>query len=51
MSSLSYALQSGLMPDGDVFGGSMGEVVRDGTAYLSKQDRDAIAIYLLEGNE
>jgi len=51
LSSLSYALQSGLMPDGDVFGGSMGEVVRDGTAYLSKQDRDAIAIYLLEGNE
>ncbi len=36
------------MPDGDVFGGSMGEVVRDGTAFLSEEDREAIATYLLE---
>jgi mono/diheme cytochrome c family protein len=50
ISSLKYALQSGLMPDGDVFGGSMGEVVRDGTAFLSDVDREAIATYLLEGN-
>ncbi|MCT4656002.1 MAG: cytochrome c [Cohaesibacter sp.] len=49
--SLSYALQSGLTPQGDVFGGSMGEVVRDGTAFLSQQDREAIAIYLLDLDE
>lgn len=46
-SDLSYALKSGIKADGDVFGGSMGEVVRDGTTYLQKQDLDAIAFYLL----
>ena len=45
-SDLSYALQSGVKADGDVFGGSMVEVVRDGTSFLQKQDRDAIAYYL-----
>ena len=49
ISSLKYALQTGLMPDGDVFGSSMGQVIRDQTAFLSEQDREAIAIYLLEG--
>ena len=44
---LSYALRSGIKPDGDVFGGSMGEVVRDGTAFMQKQDLDAVAYYLL----
>ncbi|WP_296060100.1 cytochrome c [uncultured Amphritea sp.] len=44
---LSYALKSGIEPDGDVFGGSMAEVVRDGTAFLQKEDLDAIAHYLL----
>jgi mono/diheme cytochrome c family protein len=48
---LAYALQTGLMPDGDVFGGSMGEVVRDGTSFLSQYDRDAVAIYLLDLEE
>lgn len=48
ISSLQYALKTGIMPDGDVFGGSMGEVVRDGTAFLSEEDREAIATYLLE---
>ncbi|WP_210237514.1 c-type cytochrome [Martelella lutilitoris] len=47
VSNLTYALQTGVMPDGDTFGGSMGEVVRDGTQYLTKQDREAIASYLL----
>lgn len=51
ISSLSYALQTGVLPDGDVFGGSMGEVVRDGTAFLSEEDRKAIATYLLERDE
>ncbi len=50
VSSLKYALQTGLMPDGDVFGGSMGKVVRNETAFLTEQDREAIAIYLLEGS-
>ncbi|EPJ55480.1 MAG: putative diheme cytochrome c-553 [Osedax symbiont Rs2] len=45
-SDLSYALQSGIMPDGDVFGGSMAEVVKEGTGYMQKQDLQAIAYYL-----
>lgn len=48
VNALKYALQTGIMPNGDVFGGSMGEVVRDGTAFLSDEDRTAIATYLLE---
>lgn len=44
---LAWALQSGIKPDGDVFGGSMGEVVRDGTAYLRPGDLEAMAHYLL----
>ena len=48
INSLSYALKTGILPDGDVFGGSMGEVVRDGTAFLTNEDRKAIATYLLE---
>ncbi|WP_370321752.1 cytochrome c [Oricola sp.] len=51
VASLSYALRSGITPDGDVFGGSMGEVVRDGTAFLSDDDLRAIAIYLLDKDE
>lgn len=50
-STLQYALKTGIMPNGDVFGGSMGEVVRDGTAFLSEEDRQAIATYLLERDE
>lgn len=45
---LAYALKTGILPDGDVFGGSMAEVVRDGTAFLSKDDLAAIATYLLD---
>lgn len=48
VTNLSYALRSGIMPDGDVFGGAMGEVVRDGTAFLSNEDLTAIATYLLD---
>jgi hypothetical protein len=29
--NLKYALKTGILPDGNTFGGSMGEVVRDGT--------------------
>ncbi|MDN3720517.1 hypothetical protein QW131_17870 [Roseibium salinum] len=48
IASLKYALQTGITPDGDVFGGTMGEVVRDGTAFLSDEDREAVATFLLE---
>ncbi|WP_424984283.1 c-type cytochrome [Maritalea sp. S77] len=50
-SSLAYALKSGIKPDGDVFGGSMAEVVREGTSFLSRQDLNAIATYLLGAND
>ena len=46
-SDLSYALSTGIKPDGDVLGGSMGEVIRESTAFLVKDDLDAIAAYLL----
>ncbi|MEZ5807930.1 MAG: cytochrome C [Zhengella sp.] len=48
VSDLSYALKTGLLPDGDAFGGAMGEVVNQGTAFLTDSDRKAIATYLLE---
>ncbi|MFC6673517.1 hypothetical protein [Marinobacterium aestuariivivens] len=40
-------MSSGITPDGDVLGGSMGEVIRDGTGFLSAEDRKAIATYLM----
>lgn len=46
--SLAYALKTSIKPDGDVFGGSMVEVVRDGTSFLSAKDLEAIATYLLD---
>lgn len=45
--NMSYALRTGIMPDGDVFGGSMSEAVAEGTAMLTDDDRAAIATYLL----
>ncbi|MCF4098636.1 c-type cytochrome [Maritalea mediterranea] len=50
-STLAYALKSGIKPDGDVFGGSMVEVVRDGTSFLTPQDLEAIATYLVGAND
>lgn len=44
---LAYALKSGLKHDGDAFGGSMGEVVRDGTSFMQKEDLEAIVHYLM----
>ncbi|GGE62755.1 c-type cytochrome [Actibacterium pelagium] len=46
--NLAYALRTGLMPDGDAFGGSMGEVVLYGTSFLTEDDRKAMATYLLD---
>lgn len=51
VANLSYALRTGVMPNGDVFGGSMAEVVHAGTAFLDKADREAIATYLLDAPE
>lgn len=44
---VSFALQTGILPDGDVLGGAMSEVVRDSTGHLTAEDRAAIAEYLL----
>lgn len=48
VANLAYALKTGIMPDGDAFGGSMAEVVQNGTAYLDQSDLEAIAIYVLD---
>src|SRR5574343_750778 len=50
VANLAYALQSGLLPNGDAFGGSMAEVVAEGTSYLTDADREAIATYLLDAD-
>ena len=47
---LIYAMRTGVKPDGDVFGGSMGEVVSDATRFWSDQDLDAIATYIMSDN-
>ncbi|MFT7222892.1 MAG: mono/diheme cytochrome c family protein [Cellvibrionaceae bacterium] len=43
---LAYALQTGITYEGDVFGGSMSDVVQGGTAFLTWEDLLAIANYL-----
>ncbi len=48
VANLAYALKLGLLPNGDAFGGSMAEVVGEGTSYLTDADRTAIATYLLD---
>ncbi|MBX6323879.1 MAG: cytochrome c, partial [Rhodospirillaceae bacterium] len=40
-------LRSGLLPDGDVVGSAMGEVVENSTSKLTDADRAAIATYLM----
>lgn len=47
VANMAYALRTGVMPDGDVLGGSMAEVVQYGTSYMDEADREAIATYLL----
>jgi mono/diheme cytochrome c family protein len=44
---IAFALQTGILPDGDVLGGAMSEVVDDDTSHLTADDRNAIADYLL----
>ncbi len=49
--SLAYALETGIIPTGDTFGGSMSEVVQMGTRFLTAEDRNAMAIYLMDQPE
>lgn len=44
-------LADGMTPEGDVIGGEMGRVIREGTARLSASDRAAIARWMREGVE
>lgn len=48
VSNLAFGLKLGILPSGDAFGGSMAEVVTNGTAFLTDADRTAIATYLLD---
>src|SRR5690606_36475653 len=43
---IQRVLESGMLPDFDVVGGGMGEVVRISTSQLTEQDRLAIVAYL-----
>ncbi len=43
---ITFFLKTGFLPDGDVAGGAMEEVIRDNTSHLSDGDREAIAAYL-----
>lgn len=45
-SDLVYFLETGTLPDGDVAGSLMAEVIRYGTGRLPAEDRKAIAAYL-----
>lgn len=41
-------LKTGFLPNGDVVGGSMYDVIMDSTSHLTDTDRDAIATYLMD---
>jgi mono/diheme cytochrome c family protein len=41
-------LKSGFLPNGDVVGGSMYDVITDSTSHLTDADREAIAAYLMD---
>ena len=44
---IQSSLRNGIKPDGDAFGGTMGEVVRDNTRWLTDDDLKAISEYVL----
>ncbi|MDH4125208.1 MAG: cytochrome c [Gammaproteobacteria bacterium] len=46
-SDIEYFLDAGMLPDGDFAGSSMGDVIDDNTSRLSREDRLAIAAYLM----
>ncbi|HEU4618207.1 MAG TPA: cytochrome c [Gammaproteobacteria bacterium] len=41
-------LKTGFLPNGDVVGGSMYDVIMDSTSHLTDADREAIATYLMD---
>jgi len=43
---IAFALQTGVTPSGDVIGGEMGEVISNGTAKLTDEDRKAMVTFL-----
>ncbi len=43
---ITFFLKTGFLPDGDVAGGAMEDVIRESTSRLSDDDRAAIAVYL-----
>lgn len=45
-SDITFYLQTGVKPDGDVAGGAMSEVIFESTSYLTDEDIGAIALYL-----
>lgn len=45
-SDITFFLKTGFLPDGDVAGGAMAEVIEHGTSRLSDADRAAIVAYL-----
>lgn len=47
-SDIAYALKSGITPDGDFLGDSMGDVIDEATSHLTDEDLAAIALYLKE---
>ncbi len=47
---LVFSLRTGVLPDGDVFGESMAEVVNHGTAFLGDADLQAIALYVMNSD-
>lgn len=48
---LRYAFRSGLTPSGDSLGGSMSEVIREGTRYWNDQDIEALVVYLMDATQ
>lgn len=49
--NLITALRTGVLPNGDAFGGSMTEVVRESTAFLLTSHLEDMAAYLLDLDE
>ena len=47
-SDIAYALKSGITPDGDFLGDSMGDVIDEATGHMTDDDLAAISLYLKE---
>ena len=43
---ITWFLETGFLPDGDVAGGIMAEVIEQSTSFLTPSDRNSIAIFL-----